>query len=51
VTPPANARAVFLALARGVAFREIRGAGHALPQENPAAVAQLLAELMEYVHA
>ena len=51
VTPPANARAVFSALARAVAFREIRGAGHALPQENPAAVAQLLSELMEYVHA
>jgi pimeloyl-ACP methyl ester carboxylesterase len=51
VTPPANARAVFSALARGVAFREIGGAGHALPQENPAAVAQLLSELMEYVHA
>jgi pimeloyl-ACP methyl ester carboxylesterase len=51
VTPPANARAVFSALARGVAFREIRCAGHALAQENPAAVAQLLSELMEYVHA
>lgn len=51
VTPPANARAVFSALPRGVAFREIRGAGHALPQENPVAVAQLLSELMEYVHA
>jgi pimeloyl-ACP methyl ester carboxylesterase len=50
VTPPANARAVFSALARGVAFHEIRGAGHALPQEKPAAVAQLLSELMEYVH-
>ncbi len=51
VTPPASARAVFSALARAVAFREIRGAGHALAQENPAAVAQLLSELMEYVHA
>ena len=51
VTPPANARAVFSSLAHAVAFREIRGAGHALPQENPAAVARLLSELMEYVHA
>lgn len=51
VTPPASARAVFSALPRAVAFREIRGAGHALAQESPAAVAQLLSELMEYVHA
>lgn len=50
VTPPANARTVFSALARGVAFGEIRGAGHALPQENPAAVAQLVAHLLEYAH-
>lgn len=50
ITPPANARAVFSALAHGVAFREIRGSGHALPQEKPAVAAQLLAELAEYVH-
>ncbi len=51
ITPPANARAVFSALAHGVAFREIRGSGHALPQEDPLAVAQLLGELTEYVNA
>ena len=51
VTPPAQARAVFSALARAVAFREVRDAGHALPQENPVVVARLLSELMEYVHA
>jgi pimeloyl-ACP methyl ester carboxylesterase len=51
VTPPANARAVFSALAHGVVFREIRGSGHALPQEDPMAVSQLLGELTEYVDA
>jgi pimeloyl-ACP methyl ester carboxylesterase len=51
VTPPANARAVFSALARGVVFREIRGSGHALPQQHPAVVSRLVAELTERVHA
>ncbi len=51
VTPPANARAVFCALPQGVLFREVRGSGHALPQEDPATVARLLTELTEFVDA
>jgi pimeloyl-ACP methyl ester carboxylesterase len=47
VTPPENARALHAALRRPVGFHEIPGAGHALPQENPAAVAGLLVELLE----
>jgi pimeloyl-ACP methyl ester carboxylesterase len=46
VTPPAGARAVFAALRQGMRFVEMVDAGHAFPQEVPAAVAGLLAELV-----
>jgi len=48
VTPPANARAAYDALARGIRFDEVADCGHALPQENPAAAAALLTEVMEH---
>ena len=47
VTPPAQARAVHAALQRPMGYHEIAGTGHALPQEDPAAVARLLVSLME----
>jgi pimeloyl-ACP methyl ester carboxylesterase len=47
VTPPANARAAYDALAHAAGYHEIPGAGHALPQEDPAAVARLLTRLMD----
>ena len=50
VTPPANARAAFLALANPTGFFEIAKAGHALPQEDPAAVARFLSQLIESSH-
>jgi pimeloyl-ACP methyl ester carboxylesterase len=50
VTPPANARVVYQALLYGAGFHEIAETGHALPQENPTAVADLLASLMEAGH-
>ena len=46
VTPPAGARAVFAALVHGLRLVEVPDAGHALPQEFPAVVARLLAELV-----
>jgi pimeloyl-ACP methyl ester carboxylesterase len=49
ITPPANARATHAALANPAGFHEIPGAGHALPQEEPAAVARLLAHIVEDV--
>ena len=49
ITPPANARAAHAALANPAGFHEIPGAGHALPQEEPAAVARLLAQTLENV--
>jgi pimeloyl-ACP methyl ester carboxylesterase len=48
VTPPANARAVYAALTNGVGYHEIADAGHALSQENPVAVAELLIPLIEH---
>jgi pimeloyl-ACP methyl ester carboxylesterase len=51
ITPPANARSAYAALRHGVAFHEITGAGHALPQENPAAAAAVLTDLMERIDA
>jgi pimeloyl-ACP methyl ester carboxylesterase len=51
ITPPANARTVYAALQRPAFFDEIADAGHALPQENPAAVAALLTKLMERIDA
>jgi pimeloyl-ACP methyl ester carboxylesterase len=47
ITPPANARKLYDALPRPAGHHEIPGAGHALPQENPAAVAHLLVNLIE----
>jgi pimeloyl-ACP methyl ester carboxylesterase len=47
VTPPDNARTTYAALARGVGYHEIADAGHALAQENPAAVADILMRLIE----
>lgn len=51
VTPPANARKAFDALSQAIGFHQIAGAGHALPQENPAATADVLVELMEQINA
>ena len=45
VTPPANAQAIFTALPHADRLVEVPGAGHALPQEAPEAVAELLAQL------
>jgi pimeloyl-ACP methyl ester carboxylesterase len=50
VTPPANARALHAALANAVDYREIAKAGHALPQQAPAAVAAVLTQLIEACH-
>jgi pimeloyl-ACP methyl ester carboxylesterase len=47
VTPPANARTAYAALAHKAGYHEIADAGHALPQEYPAAVANLLMPLVE----
>lgn len=47
ITPPANAHSAYAALPCGAGYHEIADAGHALPQENPRAVAALLAELVE----
>ncbi|HWK94657.1 MAG TPA: alpha/beta hydrolase [Pseudolabrys sp.] len=47
ITPPTNARKLYDALPRPAGFHEIPGAGHALPQENPAAIARLLVNLIE----
>jgi pimeloyl-ACP methyl ester carboxylesterase len=45
ITPPANARRVFEALPAGAhAYREIADAGHAVCQEEPAAIAQAIVE-------
>jgi pimeloyl-ACP methyl ester carboxylesterase len=51
ITPPANARNAYAALRHGVAFHEIACAGHAMPQENPAAAAAVLTDLMERIDA
>jgi pimeloyl-ACP methyl ester carboxylesterase len=47
ITPPANARAAHAALRHAVGLHEIADAGHALPQEQPAIVANLLSQLVE----
>ncbi|MFA6265576.1 MAG: alpha/beta fold hydrolase [Pseudolabrys sp.] len=47
VTPPANARMLYAALSQQAGYHEIPDAGHALPQEDPAAVARLLMQLIE----
>lgn len=51
VTPPENARALYAALRHPAGYHEIAEAGHALPQEDPKAVAGLLRELVESTHA
>lgn len=51
VTPPANAQIAYAALRHAAGFHEIAGAGHALPQENPATVAAVLTELSERINA
>lgn len=45
VTPPANAQAAFTALPLADRLVEVPEAGHALPQEAPETVAELLAQL------
>jgi pimeloyl-ACP methyl ester carboxylesterase len=47
VTPPDNARTAYAAVTHGAGYHEIPDAGHALPQEYPAAVANLLMPLIE----
>jgi pimeloyl-ACP methyl ester carboxylesterase len=47
ITPPDNALAVHQALSNDAGFTEIAGAGHALPQEKPEAVARLLTQLVK----
>jgi pimeloyl-ACP methyl ester carboxylesterase len=49
VTPPANARAAYAALPHATSFHEITSAGHAFPQETPAAAAAVLTELLEQI--
>jgi pimeloyl-ACP methyl ester carboxylesterase len=44
ITPPKNARSAHAALANAIGYHEVGGAGHALPQEEPAALAHILAE-------
>ncbi len=46
ITPPANAHSLYAALANAAGMHEVPGAGHALPQEEPAAVARLLAQMV-----
>jgi pimeloyl-ACP methyl ester carboxylesterase len=48
VTPPENARTAYAAVAHGGGYHEIPDAGHAVPQEYPAAVAGLLMPLIEH---
>jgi pimeloyl-ACP methyl ester carboxylesterase len=47
VTPPENARRAQQALAGASMYREIEAAGHALPQELPQTVADLLGDFVE----
>jgi pimeloyl-ACP methyl ester carboxylesterase len=47
ITPPANASELHAALPRAVGFHQIANAGHALPQEEPAVLAALLARTAE----
>ncbi len=46
VTPPGNAKAAFTALPCAERLVEVPGVGHALPQEAPDTVAELLAHLV-----
>ena len=47
VTPPAGARTLHAALASPLDYQEFAATGHALPQEAPIAVAQLLEKLVK----
>lgn len=47
ITPPANASALYKALPRAQDFHQIANAGHALPQEQPAVLADILARTAE----
>jgi pimeloyl-ACP methyl ester carboxylesterase len=47
ITPPDNAHSLYAALANAAGMHEVPGAGHALPQEEPVIVAQLLAQMVE----
>jgi pimeloyl-ACP methyl ester carboxylesterase len=51
VTPPGNARALHAALPAGSTLHLVPAAGHALPQEEPARIAALLAAMTEAAHA
>ncbi len=46
ITPPKNAHSLYAALANAVGIHEVPGAGHALPQEEPAAIAAILAQMV-----
>ena len=50
VTPPANARSLYAALAKPTGYHEIPDAGHAVAQEAPVLVAQILTQLIEAHH-
>jgi pimeloyl-ACP methyl ester carboxylesterase len=50
ITPPDNARVAYAALTHPAGYHEIPDAGHALPQEQPDAVAALLVQLVEPCH-
>lgn len=47
ITPPANARRAYAALGNAAGFHEIPGAGHAVTQEEPAALARILAQFVK----
>jgi pimeloyl-ACP methyl ester carboxylesterase len=52
VTPPQNARRAHQALSGACIYREIEAAGHAVPQELPQTVANLIGEFVErHAHA
>ena len=50
VTPPDNARATYAALSNRIGYHEIPDAGHALAQENPLAMANLVLQLIDHIH-
>jgi len=47
ITPPANAAQLHAALPRSAGFHQIANAGHAVPQEEPDALATLLARTVD----
>lgn len=51
ITPPANARATFDGAMNPAGYYEVPAAGHALPQENPGAVAELIDNIVRDGHA